>query len=862
MKRVLLLATVVLQLVACAGGGGGGGGANTPGASAPPTQGTGPSPTPTTTPASTPTTTPASTPTTTPASTSSSTTTSSSLTTTTPTTTTTYVPYATPVRAGSITPINSNAYEYDSSALYAENLTNNGQSLITAGRSGTTNGGSYPTYNLNVFDWENGQLVNKTSRWFTGRDNVILGTEPSVKFGDFNGDGKRDMYVSPNTDNSGTAGSGWLFLNSGSSFSRVDLGLNINGHDSAVYDINRDGVDDIFTTGSRVTFGSRTNNFTTHTVSGRDYGGTAGSVAIADFMGNGTSTVILTDQNSFRSGGTNLYSWAMTNGGRPTLDFELTKISTLPESRFFLPKWASNGFSGSHDYRSLAFDFDNSGLTSAVIFSRPVMANGTWPDFSEIQFLKNRGGGTFIDVTDTTLVGYDTKTSANYNPKLADINSDGLTDIVLASTGWGSTTGAQVLIHTKEHKYVASYAAVIDAFVGQSTNLERAINASAQGGANGIVFVKGPDDSMYLATAISYSNNGVQQKAIYLSKLGATTTTTTQATITSIKQIWPWMNDAQVNTVLAASSTNYFGFNLLDTTKVFQPVGDMSVPLAGKGFAPIRGYVMGLGLDDSDTLVTDSVGRGFTTNLKFMNVNGLNSFGYNTEHIDQYNLTSHAEYLVNGSPMTYGNMRIATENRNAFFGNDQGPGLLQKPTQYSVGIPEIYKNGKFTFGAQFTNLNTNPWIAIGGAWGSITNSGILDNVATYRDGGFSAQASLMHVTTNITPGLITKVNNIVGGWAESGYRYTDDRFGDIGVYAGVKPVVLSGNVEAKMPTSVDNAGNVVYTNKKLAIQNQVTPYVRALYTNMIDKKTMYRFSVMGTQQGQYRLMHELRFWID
>lgn len=823
---IAIAVSTIFLLSACAGGGGGGGGANNPGQPAPPTQGSGP--TPTTTPTTNP------------------------------------VPYATPVRAGSITPINSTAYEYDSSAMYAENLTANGQSLITAGRSGTTNGGSYPTYNLNVFDWENGQLVNRTSRWFTGTDNVILGTEPSVKFGDLNGDGKRDMFVSPNTDNGGITGSGWLFLNNGSTFTRVDLGLNVNGHDSAIYDINRDGVDDIFVTGSRVVFGSRTNNFTTHTVSGRDYGGTAGSVAIADFMGNNTSTVILTDQNSFQAGGTRLYSWAMTDGGRPTLDFELNKISTLPASRFFLPKWADQGFSGSHDYRSLAFDFDNSGLTSAVIFSRPVMANGTWPDFSEIQFLKNRGGGSFVDVTDTTLVGYDTRTSANYNPKLVDVNSDGLTDIVLAATGWGSTTGAQVLIHTKEQKYVASYAAVIDAFVGQSLALEKAINASAQGGANGIVFVKGPDDSMYLATAISYSGGGTQQKAIYLSKLGATTTTTTQATVNSIKQVWPWMNDAQVNTVLAASSTNYFGFNLLDTSKVFQPVGDISIPLSGRGFAPIRGYVMGLGLDDSDTLVTDSVGRGFTTNLKFMNVNGLNGFGYNTEHIDQHNLTSHAEYLVNGTPVTYGNMRIATENRNTFNSNNQGVSITpQNPTQYSVGIPQVYKNGKFSYGMQYTNLNTNPWIAFGGAWGSITNSGIMDNVATYRDGGFSAQASLMHVTTNITPGLITKVNNIVGTWAESGYRYTDtDRFGDIGVYAGIKPMVLSGDVEARMPTSVDNAGNIVYTNKRLAIQNQATPYVRALYTNMIDKKTMYRFSVMGTQQGQYRLMHELRFWID
>jgi hypothetical protein len=807
---IAVAVSAIFLLSACAGGGGGG--ANNPGGSAPPTQGSGPS-----------------------------------------------VPYATPVRVGSVTPINSSVYEHDSSALYSENLTGTGESLITAGRSGTTNGGSYPTYNLNIFDWENGQLVNKTSRWFAGTTNVILGTEPSVKFGDFNGDNKRDMYVAPNTDNNAIVGSGWLFLNNGSNFTRVDLGLNINGHDSAIYDINRDGVDDIFTTGSKVVFGSRTNNFVAHTVSGRDYGGTAGSVAIADFMGNNTSTVILTDQNSWQAGGTNLYSWSMTNGGRPTLDFELTKISTLPSSRFFLPKWASNGFSGSHDYRSLAFDFDNSGLTSAVIFSRPVMANGTWPEFNEIQFLKNRGGGTFIDVTDTTLVGYNTSSSSqHYNPKIMDVNSDGLLDIVLTGTSWTGTTGAQVLIHTTEHKYVSSYAAVIDAFVGQSANLEKAINASAASGANGIAFVKGADGSMYLATAISYTGGGTQQKAIYLSKLG-TNTTTAQATVNSIKQVWPWMSDAQVNTVLAQSSTTWFGMNVLDPEKAFQPIGNLGLPLAAGGVTPIRGYITGLNIGDGAAVVTDSLGRAFSTNIKPMNITAMNAFGYNTQHNDQYELTSHAEYLVNGALTTVNGMRVGAD----FAGRDANGMGLNKPTQYTVGVPGWYRKGSWSMGTQYTYLNTNPWMAFGGAWGEVNGSGIMDNVVTYRKNGFSAQASIMHVTTNITPGLVTRVDNMWGTWAETGYRFGQAREnGDLGLYAGIKPVVLSGNVQAKIPTAVDSAGNIMYTNKKLMVQNQTTGYIRALYTNQLTKDTQYRFSAVATQQGQYRIMHELKWWLN
>jgi hypothetical protein len=776
------------------------------------------------------------------------------------------VPYSTPVRVDAIKPMNSTAFESDSSALISQSLSGNGEELITAGRSGTTTQGSYPTYNLNVFGWSNGSLVNRTSQWFSGNDNVILGTEPSIKFADFDGDGKKDMYVASNTDTT-PVGSGWVYFNNGSNFTRVDLNLGVTGHDSAVYDLNGDGRSDIYTTGGRVSFSNANRTFTSHNVVGAQYPGVAGSVAIADFMGNGGSTILLTDQNSWQRGNNRLYSWEMIDGalnGRPgAQDFNLNLVATLPDSRFFLPKWSSYGFSGSHDYRALAFDFDNSGLTSAVVFSRPALTNGVWPDFNEIQFLKNRGGGTFIDVTDTTLVGYNTSSPTAYNPKLMDVNSDGLTDIVLSGTLNGA--GAQVLIHTTEHKYVASYSAVIDAFVAQSATLEKVLNASAEAGGNGIVFVKGPDGSMYLATAITYNSckgncSSYQEKAIYLSKLGSTTASA-QATAIAIKQAWPWMSDGQVNSVLAQSSTTWFGMNILDPAKAFQPIGDLSIPLSGgKGLAPIRGYVMGLGLDDSGTVVTDSMGRGFTTSLKFMNVSGINSFGYNTQHNDQHNLTSHAEYLVNGTPVTYGNMRVATENRYGVNGTDQGANITtQNPTQYSIGIPEVYKKGKFSYGAQYTNLNTNPWIAFGGAWGSITNSGIFDNVVTYRDGGFSTQASLMHVTTNITPGLITKVNNIVGGWAESGYRYTNmDGFGDLGLFAGVKPVVLSGDVEARMPTSVDSNGNITYTNKNLAIQNQVTPYLRAIFTTKINKQTMYRFSAMGTQQGQYRLMNEVR----
>ena len=436
-----------------------------------------------------------------------------------------------PTRVGAITPINSTVYEYDSSGLYAENLTGNGQSLITAGCSWSSIVGVFPTYNINIFDLENGQLVNHTSHWFSGLDNQIIGTAPSVKFADFNGDGRLDMFVSPFTENglTGELAYGWLFLNNGSSFTRIDLGLSRFGHDSAVFDINGDGYYDIYLTGGLVAFGSSDGTFISHVA-----GGPGGSVALGDFIGSGVGSVILTDQNSFYAGGTVLYSWELSEGGRPTLDFSLSLIATLPASRFFLSKWDSYNFSGSHDYRILALDFDNSGLEDVIVFSRPVQRdlvtwNITWPEYSEIQFLKNKGNGVFEDVTDSTLIGYDNTSPCNYFARLQDINNDGLTDIVLGGTGWNDAGGAMVLLQTPEHKYVVSYVSEINNFLSKALALEKIIHPYAQGGANGVSFIQGPDNSTYLATAVSYSENGIQQKAFYTSKLGSEIITTDQS---------------------------------------------------------------------------------------------------------------------------------------------------------------------------------------------------------------------------------------------------------------------------------------------------------------------------------------------
>ena len=735
------------------------------------------------------------------------------------------VPYHTPQRVGSVTPINSTAYEYDSSALFSANLSDYGQEVIAAGRSGSANGGQYPTYNLNIFGWTNGLLVNKTNQWFSGTDNQIVGTEPSVKFADFDNDGRTDMYVTPNTDTS-VVGPGTVFFNNGSSFSRVDFNLEgSTGHDSAVYDLNGDGYLDIVTTGLRFTFAGPSRIFNTYWGRG-DYPGGGASVAVADFLNNGTSTLILTDMNSGQSGNNKLYTWTMGVDG-----VYINTHSVLPDSRFLLPKWASYGFSGSHDIRALAFDFDNTGKTSAIIFSRPTLANGQWPDYREIQFLKNQGNGTFTDVTDTTLIGFSTAGPSFYNPTLMDINNDGLIDIVLGGSSWVDNRGAEVLIHTAEHKYITSYATVLKAFQDQALDLEKTINNNASAGANGIAFVQGPDGTMYLVTAVSYSSNGQQQKAVYLSKLGANSVSA-PATATAIKQTWPWMSDSQVNAVLAQSSTTWFGLQVLDPVKALQPIGNLMISANNKMMS-LGGSIGGIRLNGvADQIkVLDGVGRDFTVNYSSTNYQLANQFSRMVDHIDDD---------TRGAQLA--GMNFARYNGFKFAGSDDNRYM-------ALGITGVKLGQTTELSVQYSRMPFSPFVQLNGSWGLVKGSSTFESTVTKRTGGFVDKLGVMYSSTEIEQGMVQRINPITSVWAETGYEWTNFK-----MYGGILPKVVSGSADITLPTGIDNTGKISYSNTRADVYSPTVTYARFSYSDRINKKVTYRVNGIVTSQQQHSIV--------
>jgi hypothetical protein len=738
------------------------------------------------------------------------------------------VPFHAPIRVDAIVPINSNSFEFNSSALIAQDLDGDGaQSLILAGRMAPSNN-PYADYNMQIWDWQNGSLVNRTADWFQGTDNRITGTEPSVKFADFDGDGRTDMYVSPYTDTA-VFGPGLVFFNEGNQFTRQEIDLdNTHGHGSAVYDLNGDGFMDIVTTGLRFTFGGPNRTFTTHWGRG-DYPGGGGDVAVADFLGDGSATLILTDMGANQADNNRLYSWRQEPDG-----VYITQLGVMPTPRFLLPKWQAHGFTGSHDIRVLAFDFDNSGRTDAVIFSRPWITNGVWPEFSEIQFNRNLGGGQFEDVTDSVLIGYDNTMPAPYHPALADVNNDGLIDIVLGGTGWDSNRGAQVLMHTQEHKYVASYSDILKVFADQALDLERTLNSNAMFGANGIAFVKGPDNVMYLATAVSYDAGGQHRKAIYLSRLGDLTPSA-QITAAVVQQAWPWMSPAQVNAVLAASSAQWLnGVPVVDYARAMNPIGGLGIKMPGADRHTIEGHIRVPGLDASrlkGVIALDDLQRNFTVDL-----------GVLVPKAEPMNI-GFSEIKSAGQPWSSRFVDDRLDLRNGF---DARGDSLQWTTGFTMPVQGEHHVTAITAG--ITHTVNNPWLDFSGVFGRVRGATSFDTTLSRAwQTGHWAQLGVMQTKTDMDSGLVRSVDPLWSAYAVAGYRKDRSNF-----YGGIQPTLFHGEIHLSLPTHVDNQGVLHYTEQSVSVRNRPVAFVGADHTLTI-KHGHLRMSTVINQTGAYRV---------
>ena len=329
--------------------------------------------------------------------------------------------------------------------IFASDLDGDGtQEFLVAGRQENTSQANWTNSTVHIFHSTANGWEDVTTKWLP--DNVIVGSEPNVLFGDFNNDGRKDFFIAGDTDTSYLPPS-FLFLNTGTSFTKQTYDFKSWAHGSFVADMNKDGFWDVLTTdyGLRtgIGFGSASGISFKPQINKALW--SASGICAADFLGNGTMTILASDIEGVKD--TALFSWTLGPSG----ELLLTNISTLPLPRFELSKWSSYNFTPmsqeiSHDIRIIPFDFSGDGLMDAIEISRPWITNGKWPEYSEIQFLLNKGGGKFEDVTESKLNNYNTSTPASYQPVFLDANADGRTDIFLSSQDWSAYNSTALLL--------------------------------------------------------------------------------------------------------------------------------------------------------------------------------------------------------------------------------------------------------------------------------------------------------------------------------------------------------------------------------------------------------------------------------
>lgn len=748
------------------------------------------------------------------------------------------VPYATPTLVATVDPLVSNPgndWKWAVSDTFSANISgSSGQDLIIAGRmTQPSDAVQWGNFKLSILSWENGTLRDKTSQWFPNDTNIILGTEPSVKFADFWNRGKVDMWVAPSTDME-HYGPGYVFKNNGTSFSRTTINLpNIWAHDSAVADLNNDGYKDIvvldYGFNTSLLINNRVDNFTVYTQPrGTGHNVTGSSVAVADFLQNGRTQLIVTDTNGGSGNRTKMYSWNIDSQNQLTF----TEEATLPLPRFQLPQWSGYGFNpGSHNVRVVAYDFNDDSIPDVIVFGRPALGT-TNNKYSEIQFLKNNLGGNFSDVTDNILVGYNTNTYVTYNPRFLDLNGDGREDILVSGADFtGANNSTQILLKSADGKYIAAHQNIFTDFVAQANNIRGTDNTG-----NTVNILRAPDGKLYLVTAVSFMNGTDRQLSVYMSELGSQSTTSAQNAINLIQQRWPYMTTAQANSALAQTSATYFGGRVIDLETILNPVGALMLPINNQ-LRPLSGYIGGINLNGVAGRVTtfDSTGRDFSINYNTTSVNMMNMF---TRSIDNIDDDTRSSQLSNASIARYNGWKFGgtVDNRSMVIGS---PGF------------EINESTKFTM--QYSRMPFSPFVQLNGAWGMVKSSDTVESTLTHRRGNWVGKFGLMYSTTEIEKGLVQHVNPITSAWIETGYEWENFKF-----YGGILPKVISGSADITLPTGVDSTGKVSYTNTKADVYGPTMPYARFSYNDRINKRVSYRINGMISTQNQHSIVGEVK----
>ena len=364
---------------------------------------------------------------------------------------------------------------------YSVDLDNDGlDELIFAGFETQRNTpAEYDNTKISIFGWSSGQFRNLTSKWLPGNFSHVEAVG-DLAVGDFNGDGLVDLYLSAYADMEYQVNA-YQLLNKGGSFEKISLGISQWEHGATTGDLNNDEYDDVVVFGylDSVPFFLGGPNGLVKSYASNNWPNTDGYAtngsggAVGDFYNDGTTSVVVVDNGTITFDDTVL-SRVYTN------DDGFVEGFSIP-IRLPAPLFGEQ----SHDVRSRAFDFNGDGRLDVLVFSRHNWDGTQWPVDSRIQFLENKGNGSFEDVTAAKLIGYDTHTNVTYAPVIRDFNQDGLTDIFVSDSSFNiDNVSTSFLIHQQDGTFLDTARQALSSGLDDS------------GGMAGVV--RGPDGVFYV----------------------------------------------------------------------------------------------------------------------------------------------------------------------------------------------------------------------------------------------------------------------------------------------------------------------------------------------------------------------------
>ena len=335
-----------------------------------------------------------------------------------------------------------------------------------------------------------------------------------------------------------------------------------------------------------------------------------------------------------------------------------------------------------------------------------------------------------------------------------------------------------------------------------------------------------------------------------------------------LHQQWPYMKGENLVQVLLQTANKAVdgydvkthGQGLLDLKKATEPIGGLGISTTGRmgAVSEISGSLSFAGDGAlsalSDIKAVDAIGRDYSVNLSSMK--------QTRDLIPVYQLNHQA-----GNAWSSKFVGGAQEYKGVFFNAYQTDNGFDKNTfnNFTLGFDssvfetrnpytdQIVNKAAFTEKWTMSNSQYSPFVSFNGMFGDVNSTTTFEYSALYQPNNFYAQGGVMYSLTDFNAGLVKDVTPITSLYAMAGWSNEN-----INLYTGIKPMIVDGAVDVRLPTSVDAEGTMNYSNHSVSMDSDPVSFVGAEYkSNLIENEFGQTHSVkmngVVDQKQQYQI---------